>query len=476
MATKDLYGKACEAANIANYDYAVELFRQVLRLEPEYPGARTLLRGTERRRENDAGRPVLARIKGLPALVMAAVSFGNPLKKLEHCEDYLEHNPRSLRALIMAGGACAKAGLKESAVGIYKDVLAVSVENKRALRAVAALLEETGALTEAARAYGALARLDPKDRELQDKFRNIQAAAHMKSSGMETATSFRDWVKDRGRADQLEAENRQVSTAQQRSTRLAEAIQELSQDDMNVTKITHLAHLYEFGEDLKSAQRVLEEARKKLPDSFEIRESWGDMRLRAYAKALQKVAAQLRETPDEEKLRARAGRLDAERKEFARKEYEWRVGRHPTDHGIRFQLGQALYELGDYDGAIPAFQAAARDPRHEVDAARMLGQSFGAKNQYDLAIEQYRRAIERKPTMDETGIGLQYLLAEAIEADGKPEEALSIYKRIYSHDITFRDVAQKVTSLSERGTPGRAGTRSQPARAPSRREIISGEQ
>ena len=453
MATKDLYDKACEAANIANYDYAVELFRQVLRLEPEYPGARALLRGTERRRENDAGRSVLGRIlagiKGFPALVMAAASFGKPLKKLEHCEDYLEHNPRSPRALLMAGGACAKAGLKESAVAIYKDALAVSAENKRALRAVATLLEETGALTEAVRAYGALARLEPKNRDLQAKFRNIQAAAHMKSSGMETATSFRDWVKDRGQADQLEAEHRQGSIAQQRSTRMAEAIRELSQDDMNVTKITHLANLYEFDGDLKNAQRVLEEARKKQPDSFEIRENWGDMRLRAYEKALQKIAAQLRETPDDEELRARAGRLDAERKEFARKEYEWRVGRHPTDHGLRFQHGQALYELGDYDGAIAAFQVASRDPRHEVDAARMLGLSFGAKKQYDLAIEQYRRAIERKPTMDETGIELQYLLAEAIEADGGAEEALKIYKKIYSHDITFRDVAQKVTSLSE---------------------------
>jgi len=50
LAVKDLYDKACEAANRGNYGYAVELYRQVLRLEPDYPSARLLLRGVERRR------------------------------------------------------------------------------------------------------------------------------------------------------------------------------------------------------------------------------------------------------------------------------------------------------------------------------------------------------------------------------------------------------------------------------------------
>ena len=50
--------------------------------------------------------------------------------------------------------------------------------------------------------------------------------------------------------------------------------------------------------------------------------------------------------------------------------------------------------------------------------------------------------------MDDEGKDLYYCQAEALEAMGNREEALKVYKRIYSQDINFRDVAAKVDALS----------------------------
>jgi tetratricopeptide (TPR) repeat protein len=71
------------------------------------------------------------------------------------------------------------------------------------------------------------------------------------------------------------------------------------------------------------------------------------------------------------------------------------------------------------------------------------------KGQYDLAEEQLREAIDVHSEFDEKGMELYYDLAEVLEKQGKQEEALSYYKKIYSNDISFKDVSEKVQKLTE---------------------------
>ena len=449
MAVKDLYDKACEAANKGNYDYAIELYREVLRREPEYEGARVLLRGTERRRQNESGggtaSALMALLKGMVPIIKAKLSGSESLKKIEHVEDFLEENPRHVGGLLMVGHACLDAGFKGTAVNTYKDALSIQPENKRALWALARIQEEAGEMGEALRAYTVLQRLEPNNRDLAHKLRDVHAARHMQTSGMEGAESFRDWIRDEGAA--IEGEHREA-TGSQRGKQIAEALEELKDDDMNVTKITRLVSLYEFEGDHEKAQTLLADARKRLPDSYELRQCWGEMQLQIYERDLRDIGAALKKNPEDQALRQQSVQLDRERKQLAVEEYGWLARQHPTDHAARLKLANALFDVGDLDDAIAAFQVASRDPKLETQAAKMLGRSFCAKEQYDLALEQYNRAIARNPQMDENGIELQYLLAEAMEKSGDTDGALTIFKKIYSHDINYRDVRQKVASLS----------------------------
>ncbi len=289
--------------------------------------------------------------------------------------------------------------------------------------------------------------LTPLDRQLQHRVKNLEAQAHMQETRMEEADSFRDMIRDK---DFAQVAERRFETVDQRTARLIEeARRDLEQAPTNITKILRLAELYEQQGALDNALRLLTDAYKQSPETFELRRRLGELQLRISDRIQERIAASLQQDPGNQELIEKERRLRLKRKQLAVKEYMWLVQQHPTDSQLQLQLGEALLDNGETDAAIFRFQQAAKDPRLEIRAARMLGRAFAAKGQHDLAAEQYRRAIARHKLFDETGMELQYLLAEALENMGNSQEALGIYKKIYSSDISFKDVAQKVEALSK---------------------------
>lgn len=451
MAVKDIYDRACEAVNMGNYDYGIELYRQLLKIEPEYPNARALLRGTERRRLETLGGSfvdgVVRQIAALRPRLKAMFQFKNAQQQLECMEDCLEHTPDSIGALHAAGQAAWKAGLYESAITIFKDILTLRPNNKKAMRILAQVLEENGQANEAANVLRALAPLQPYDQELQRRIKNLAALDHMQATGMEQAASFRDLIRDKNAAQ--EGVRRHRTAFERREELIREAHQALEKEPDNVSRIAGLVMLYRQQGLPEEGLRLLEEAGQRLPDNYEIRELSGDLQLQMRENELREINDNLKKDPGNEDLLKKKRKLEPERNEFAAREYAWRVKEHPTDHGLYLKLGQALLAMKNYDGAIAAFQIAVRDPGLEVEGATMLGQCFTAKGQHDLAVEQYNRAISSRPQLDSTGMQLYYLLASALELMGDKEQALKIYKRLYSNDISFRDVAQKVDALGK---------------------------
>ena len=449
MAVKDLYDKACEAANKGNYGYAIELYREVLRLDPEYEEARVLLRGTERRRfEENASflYSISCWLRGLWPLIKAHVQFNKPRKRLESCEDFLELNPNNTHVLLKAGKAAQAAGLDEAAKSIFRDLLSQNPENKAALEALGNALADEGKTREALKYLGRLADLKPDDRTLQARVKNMEAEAHMQKTQMEDAGSFRDMIRDEDVAE--ESERRFETVEERREQLVKEAEEEVQEEPENVNKIVRLANLYLDDNRYKDALKALEKANERLPDNYQLREKLGDVRLTICERALKKVENQLKENPEDEKLQERKAKLESKRNRLAVKEYEWRVQQHPTDNELRLKLGYAYFDTSEIDQALSEFQKAAHDTRIRVQAAGMMGRCFMEKGQYDLAEEQFQRAIDHHAKFDDTGMKLHYQLARALEERGDTDEALKIYKKIYSTDINYRDVSRKVESLS----------------------------
>ncbi|MHC4788859.1 MAG: tetratricopeptide repeat protein [Planctomycetota bacterium] len=450
MAVEDLYSKACQAVERANYDYAVRLFRDVLRHEPDHPDARVALRGTERRRREEEGRSLLAMVVKPLHMALTALKgkIAKPRKRLEVCEDYLESYPNSFWGLRHAAAAAAKAGLRAEAVRIYKDALRLRPEHRKALRALGNVLMEEGEVQEGLKYLTRLLNLEPRNRDLQREVRDLTATEHMSAHEMEGATSFRDLIRDKEEAERLEAAGRMTMTVEDMRRQAEGAARDLEEHPDSVNRILNVARLYQEGGQLTKAQDLLREKLQAMPDNYEIREHLGDLQMLVYEEALRALAQKIQQNPDDAEAKDRAEKLKARKQDFAVKEYTRRLKQHPTDRHVQLLLGRVEFAAGNYNEAIAAFQTASTDARYEVETSKMLGLCFMQKGQHDLALEQFEHAVHRHPDMDEVGKDLRYCQGQAYESMGESEEALKIYKRIYSQDIKFKDVAEKVEALS----------------------------
>jgi tetratricopeptide (TPR) repeat protein len=63
----------------------------------------------------------------------------------------------------------------------------------------------------------------------------------------------------------------------------------------------------------------------------------------------------------------------------------------------------------------------------------------------DLAVDQYRKAIDELPSMDGLKKELLYNLGNAYEIMGDYDNAVTEYKKIAAVDFGYRDVREKIT-------------------------------
>lgn len=100
-----------------------------------------------------------------------------------------------------------------------------------------------------------------------------------------------------------------------------------------------------------------------------------------------------------------------------------------TDDGsteARLELGRALFEKGDSDGAIATTQAILqKDPRH-VDALYNLGAIYGNTGNDGSAREYFKRAIAAGPTTDSGKKALAAL--EVLDTAGRNPHNAAVHR------------------------------------------------
>jgi len=118
------------------------------------------------------------------------------------------------------------------------------------------------------------------------------------------------------------------------------------------------------------------------------------------------------------------------------------------DTQAHYDLGVAFKEMGLLDEAISEFQKALRGTQSRLRTAEALGLCFYEKNQFAVAGTVLRRAVDLEPGGDDEKIGLLYWLGRCEEEQSRNSQALSYYQRIFSIDIGFQDVRERVKSLA----------------------------
>ncbi|HUI41327.1 MAG TPA: tetratricopeptide repeat protein [Terriglobia bacterium] len=124
------------------------------------------------------------------------------------------------------------------------------------------------------------------------------------------------------------------------------------------------------------------------------------------------------------------------------------------DPQTHYELGVAFREMGLVDEAIGEFQSVVRRasagvyPPQFLTACSLLALCFSEKQMPGLAAKWYERALEMPGLDPEAALALHYDLGLAQEQAGNLEAAGANFLEVYSHNIDYRDVAEKVRQLS----------------------------
>lgn len=113
------------------------------------------------------------------------------------------------------------------------------------------------------------------------------------------------------------------------------------------------------------------------------------------------------------------------------------------------EAGDLYNKLGDTDRAISQYQKVTSQSKNYEQVTNMLGELFQQKGMLGPAREKYQKLIERKGVTREN-LETFYNLALLTEKIGELNEAVSIYEKIISEDMTYKDVPSRLEQLKER--------------------------
>lgn len=123
------------------------------------------------------------------------------------------------------------------------------------------------------------------------------------------------------------------------------------------------------------------------------------------------------------------------------------------DPQTHYDLGVAFREMNLLDEAIGEFQKVLKGaqkghyPPNFLQACTLLAVCFTDKKLPAIAAKWYLRALET-PDLDEDAIlAVQYDLGLAYEQAGDMKKALETFSEVYSQNIDYRDVAEKIRLL-----------------------------
>ena len=115
--------KARLAVERRNYPYAIELYQEILQLDPNDVDGRRSLRAVEIRQAKETGTSRTAAIfKNLGTYIKLMLPSKNYEGVIMACEKYLQSDPTNPKILKKLARAAYAAGYRETAVSVLEDL------------------------------------------------------------------------------------------------------------------------------------------------------------------------------------------------------------------------------------------------------------------------------------------------------------------------------------------------------------------
>ena len=118
--------------------------------------------------------------------------------------------------------------------------------------------------------------------------------------------------------------------------------------------------------------------------------------------------------------------------------------------GLAYDQASEHFNRGEIDAAATCLRTAARDPLFRFRAASMLARIARDQRRYAEAVEWLERAAEAPAPTHEASHGLLYELGDLLESSQEASRALAVFIELQAAAPGYRDVADRVATLSRR--------------------------
>ncbi len=429
--------KAEQAFRSKKYELSIEIFLQALQIDPDNRAGRRGVRAAALKK-TEHNYPSAFSIKLGTATSRMGMANPSIERRLPSFENYLKLDPKNTSVAHKLAETLEKAGYENGAIGVYEGMVQHAPKDELAFVNLGRLLgakEPEDAIKHLERALS----INPKNQQAIKIRKDLAAELSIKRTGFETATTTHDLLRDKDQAKELlQADRLQRSgdEAGDYMSRLAKQIEE-NPNDSNIRR--KLAMAYQQAQQFDQAEETWAAIIEHDPTDFDARVKLGDLRISRVQREVNAVEGDAEKTPAaEQKLRTTKIR-----------EFRTRVAEHPTDLGLRFELGKVLLHDSEVDEAIGEFQKSVKDPRKRFDSLSLLGECFLTKGLFDLAARQLEKALAESPGLNSAqGKRVVYNLGLLRENQGELAQAREHFLEIYEVDVSYRDVSDKVTSIS----------------------------
>jgi tetratricopeptide (TPR) repeat protein len=442
------------SADSFNFAYALECYANGIKLDPELMSAHVAMLDAAVKYVNRGNKPATSR-------EVRSLDDGTVVGKFAAAEFEWMKDLKNHKAALKALAAAVKAEQFEFGRWIAPRVLTLIRNQKKLSKGfliqAMEVFGDAGAWDQAL-SVGEMARdLDPSDSDLDARLKNLTAQRAMDQGrydeGVGEEGGFRKSIRDLDKQKELIEEESLSGGSTVEERNLERARIDYESNPRSPDAINKYAQLVKKRLTPEAEQLAYEIYMKGYDDvgEYRFRMLAGDIKIEQLERRLRELDGRLEDRPDD-------GPVKAEREEAAREllelkvaEYTERVKRYPTDRFRKYDLGEVRYELGDYDEAMPHFQAAKDEPKLRVRAGHMLGLSFLAEDWYTEAIAEFEEALAAiDATQASRELPIKYDLMLALLEAARGEDSIDLAKQakaicseIARKDITYRDIRAK---------------------------------
>ncbi len=448
---RPLFQKGMDALRRENFDYAIEMFTQVLEKEPAFYECRETLRNAQSQKTGKGGgffKKMMSTAGSSPQVAKARMALNrNPLEAMSIAELILNGDANNSGAHKIFADAALAVDMPKTAVLSLESLWKNDPKDLDLAIQLGETLSKVGNVSRAEKILSDLVRANPLNAELSMALKNISARRTMHEGGYNALAdgsgSFRDILKDKEESVSLEQEKRAQKTEDVTARLIAEYEERLKTEPNNMKLTRSLAELHAQKKDFEKSLMYYEKVQSTIEAANDptLARAIAETKVKQFDHA--EALIDLTEPGHEEK----SAQILSEKRAFQLAECQKRVEKYPTDLAIRFEMGVLYFQEGKISEAIQEFQKAQGNPHKRIASMSYLAQCFSSRKMYDMAARRLEDALKEKPGFDEEKKDLIYNLGLVLEKMGKREEAIEQFKVIYETDIGYKDVAAKVDAF-----------------------------